>query len=203
VYIAAMAGEDSDSSGDGGDAEHLGLIARAVNIWRSPSYRFALLFLPYLAIVSIGYPIFVKRFSGILDTFITATASIEYWIFLPFTDAISVHDKLVVFDGFSVKIIDECTGIYEMVIFAAAVLAFPTAWSKKFTGLLMGCPLIYLFNVVRIAMLIVVGRYWPDAFDFMHLYFWQATMIMMITSIWLLWIVKVVRTDEIDSAVTA
>ena len=40
----------------------------------------------------------------------------------------------------------------------AAVLAFPTEWSKKFTGFLMGCPLIYLFNVVRIAMLIVVGR---------------------------------------------
>ena len=49
-------------------------------------------------------------------------------------------------------------------------------------------------------LLIVVGRFWPAAFNFMHLYFWQATMIIMITSIWLLWIIKVVRTDEPDSA---
>jgi hypothetical protein len=45
-------------------------------------------------------------------------------------------------------------------------------------------------------MLMVVGRYYPAAFDFMHLYFWQATMIVMITSVWLLWIMKVVRSGE-------
>jgi archaeosortase B (VPXXXP-CTERM-specific) len=162
-----------------------------------------LLFLPYLAIASVGYPIIVERFQGIIEAFINATASLQYWAFVPFTDDISVNEKLVVFGGFSVKIIDECTGIYEMLIFGAAVLAFPTEWSKKFTGILMGCPLIYLFNVVRIAMLIVVGRYFPDAFNFMHLYFWQATMIVMITSVWLLWIIKVVRSDEDDSAVPA
>ena len=52
-------------------------------------------------------------------------------------------------------------------------------------------------------MLIVVGKFFPKAFDFMHLYFWQATMIVMITSVWLLWIIKVVRTDEVDSVVPA
>ena len=63
-------------------------------------------------------------------------------------------------------------------------------------GLLLGCPLIYLFNVARIAGLIAVGRYWHEAFEFMHLYFWQATMIVMITSVWLLWIVKVVQRED-------
>jgi len=29
----------------------------------------------------------------------------------------------------------------------------------------------------------------------MHLYFWQATMIAMITSVWLLWITKVVQRE--------
>jgi archaeosortase B (VPXXXP-CTERM-specific) len=90
-----------------------------------------------------------------------------------------------------------------MLIFSAAVLAFPTSWKKKAVGLLLGNPAIYLFNVVRIAMLIVVGRYWPGAFDFMHLYFWQATMIVMIVSVWLLWIIKVVRTDEAPLPATA
>jgi archaeosortase B (VPXXXP-CTERM-specific) len=203
VYPAAMANQESDPGGDGAAPEGEGLVQRVLGVWRNPAYRFALLFLPYLGIVAVGYPFFVKNFNEVIQVFIHATASIEYWLFWPFTDDISVSEKLVVFHGFSVKIIDECTGIYEMLIFSAAVLAFPTQWSKKFTGFLMGCPLIYLFNVVRIAMLIVVGRYYPDAFNFMHLYFWQATMIIMITSVWLLWIIKVVRSDEVDSATPA
>jgi hypothetical protein len=49
-------------------------------------------------------------------------------------------------------------------------------------------------------MLILVGRYYAPAFDFMHLYFWQATMIVWITLVWLLWIMKVVRDDEDEPA---
>ena len=37
----------------------------------------------------------------------------------------------------------------------------------------------------------------------MHLYFWQATLILMITSVWLLWIFKVVRHEEPGAAAGA
>jgi archaeosortase B (VPXXXP-CTERM-specific) len=94
-----------------------------------------------------------------------------------------------------VHIIEECTGVYEVLIFAAAVLAFPTIWPKKWVGLGLGLPLLYFFNVLRIAVLILVGKYMPQYFDFMHLYFWQATLILMITSVWLLWITQVVNRD--------
>ncbi|MBW2231399.1 MAG: archaeosortase/exosortase family protein [Deltaproteobacteria bacterium] len=173
-----------------------GLMHRWRAIWANPAYRFVLLFLPYLVLVSILYPLIVEHYFAIVQAFIKGTAGIEYWIFSWFSDDVRLDDKLVFFNGFAVKIIDECTGIYEMLIFAAAVLAFPATRASKGVGILLGCPLIYLFNVVRIAMLIVVGRYWPVAFDFMHLYFWQGTMIIWIVSIWMLWIVKVVRSDE-------
>ena len=45
-------------------------------------------------------------------------------------------------------------------------------------------------------MLVWVGRFHNELFEFMHIYFWQATLILMITSVWLLWILKVVRRDE-------
>jgi archaeosortase B (VPXXXP-CTERM-specific) len=173
-----------------------GLMDRLRAVWRNPAYRFVLLFLPYLGFVSILYPLVVENYFGIVQAFIEGTAYLEYWIFSWFTEDTKLEDKLVYFAGFAVKIIDECTGIYEMLIFTAAVMAFPTTWRNRGLGVVLGCPLIYLFNVVRIAMLIVVGRYWPMAFDFMHLYFWQGTMIIWIVSIWLLWIIKVVRSDE-------
>jgi archaeosortase B (VPXXXP-CTERM-specific) len=112
-----------------------------------------------------------------------------------FSDATSVSDKVVSYKGFAVHIIEECTGVYEVLIFAAAVLAFPTIWPKKWVGLGLGLPLLYFFNVLRIAVLILVGKYMPQYFDFMHLYFWQATLILMITSVWLLWITQVVNRD--------
>lgn len=170
--------------------------ARLVAAWRNPAYRFVLLFIVYLGGMAIAYPRLRVRFQGVIDGLATGTAWVEYAVFRVFSDSVTISGKVVVFQGFAVKIIEECTGLYEVVIFAAAVLAFPTTWRKRAIGILMGVPLLYLFNVVRIAVLIVVGRYWSEYFDFMHLYFWQATLILMITSVWLLWIIKVVRSDE-------
>ena len=192
----AAQSDQKDAAGPDGAAGPTDLIGRVRAAWSNPAYRFVLLFLPYLGLVSIAYPLVIEHHGGIIQAFIHATAQIEYWILWPIAETITVNEKLVSYNGFPVRIIDECTGIYEMLIFTSAVLAFPTRWRKKFWGLVLGCPLIYLFNVVRIAVLMVVGRYHPIAFDFMHLYFWQATMIVWITLVWLLWIMKVVRDDE-------
>ena len=100
--------------------------------------------------------------------------------------------------GFGVRIIEECTGIFEAIIFVAAVLAFPTSLARKAIGVALGVPLLYVVNVLRILVLLVVGSSWPAVFEFMHLYFWQATLILMITSVWLLWIFKVVRHGKQD-----
>ena len=59
--------------------------------------------------------------------------------------------------------------------------------------------MIYVMNVARIVALLVVGRYSDYWFDFMHLYFWQVTMIVMIASAWMAWLWWVVR-DETDPA---
>ena len=165
-------------------------------IWANPAYRFVALFLIYLGLVSVLYPLFTASFSGVIRWLIDATAYVEYLLLRPFTSEVSYAGNLVVFQGFSVKIIVECTGIFEIMIFSAAVLAFPTSIRKKAIGLFLGAPLLYLFNVVRIIVLILVGRYWFSIFDFMHIYFWQATLILMITSVWLLWIFKVVRDED-------
>lgn len=174
---------------------------RAVFAWirsstSNPALRFVVFFLLFLSLQALAYPHLKQRFQVIPKTVILGTAQVEYLLLRIFTAEVSLSERLVVLDGFPVKIIEECTGFYEAIIFLAAVLAFPTSWRKKGIGVLLGLPLIYLFNLLRIMMLIVVGRYYRQAFDFMHLYFWQATMIIMITSVWLLWLIKVVRDEK-------
>jgi archaeosortase B (VPXXXP-CTERM-specific) len=190
-------GEDAADSGlDATAGPKPGVLARAVAIWRNPAYRFVILFLVYLLLAAILYPPFTQNFPKVIYGMMTITAEIECWILSWFADQVVCNENLVSFMGFPVKIIVECTGIYEVLIFSSAVLAFPTSWSKRAIGLLMGAPLLYFFNVVRIIVLILVGKFWSSIFDFMHIYFWQATLILMITSVWLLWIFKVVRDDE-------
>lgn len=189
-------GVESGAPSPGGDAG-------SVPAWKNPAYRFVFFFLVYLGIVAAAYPPFRERYTFILDALAAGTAAIEYQFFSLFSDNVVLTEKVVVFQGFAVKIIEECTGVYEVLIFISAVMAFPTTLKKKAIGFGMGIPLLYLFNVVRIAVLIMVGRYFPDYFDFMHLYFWQATLILMITSVWLIWIIKVVKSDQPVSAISS
>jgi archaeosortase B (VPXXXP-CTERM-specific) len=164
--------------------------------WSNPAYRFVSLFLLYLAIEAVAYPFLKQRFTFVVKWMIIGTAKVEFYLFKLFTSEVTISERTVTYAGFPVKIIEECTGAYEIIIFAAAVLAFPTGWKKKAVGFGLGIPLIYFFNVIRIMVLILVGHFYHAAFQFMHLYFWQATMIAMITSVWLLWIVKVVRHEK-------
>ena len=178
---------DGGSDGSGGSDD--------LPVWKNPAYRFVFLFLVYLGVVAFGYPRLREEYVWVLDGLAIFTANVEYYMFSLFSDETLVSDKVVSYRGFAVHIIEECTGIYEVLIFAAAVFAFPTMWPKKWVGLGLGIPILYVFNVLRIAVLMLVGKYLPEYFDFMHLYFWQATLILMITSVWLLWITQVVNRD--------
>jgi archaeosortase B (VPXXXP-CTERM-specific) len=176
--------------------EPRGIGARIRQIWANAAYRFVIFFLINLGIVAIVYSIITGELFGIVEGMMSITTNIEGFILGIFSSHVSVGLYSVTFEGFPVKIIEECTGIYEILIFTAAVMAFPTSLKKKGIGLAFGVPLMYLFNVIRILVLILIGRYYYSIFDFMHLYFWQVTLILMITSVWVLWILKVVNREK-------
>ena len=169
---------------------------RIRSVWENPAHRFVILFALLLGVEVVAYPVLTKRWFFAVQAATAATARIEYALLSLVSDAVTIDGNLVSFGGFAVRIIEECTGAFEAIIFLAAVLAFPTTWRKRAIGLALGVPILYVFNLLRILVLLVVGRYWPATFEFMHLYFWQATLILMITSVWLLWIFKVVRRGE-------
>lgn len=179
---------------------HTGFLAWTRRAFADPTWRFLVLFALYLAAVGILLPVATKAFPGVNRFMVTATAAIEYAVLALFTEQASLSGTVVHFGEFGVRIIGECTGLFEMAIYMACVLAFPTSWRKKGLGLLFGIPAIYAFNVLRILCLLVVGRYANSSFEFFHLYFWQGTLILMIASVWMLWIYLVVR-DETGASV--
>ncbi len=176
-----------------------GFLAWIRRSFANPTWRFLALFAVYLGAVGTLLPIGLETFPGINQFLIRATAAIEYALLAPFTDQAALKNTYLQFGSFGVEIISECTGLFEMAIYAACVLAFPTSWRKRGLGLLFGIPAIYAFNILRILCLLLVGHFDYSRFDFFHLYFWQGTLILMITSVWMLWIYLVVR-NEGDSS---
>lgn len=153
-----------------------------------PQLRYPLLVLVYLTIVGGLTTFFFDALRPTLDRLEALTAETVCAFMAIFTSKMSVSGDLVTYDGFSVSIIIECVGILEMIIYSACVLAFPASVRARAIGVPAGCAAIFSFNVLRIATLLLVGRHWHAAFDFFHLYFWQATLIAMIVGVLYAWI---------------
>ena len=135
-------------------------------------------FLVRLALYLGGAMALVPQLSAqAMQPFKDATASLAAALFGLFSDSVSAHGDIVsIAGGFSVQIVSECFGLLEMTIFAV--------------------------NLLRIGMLLWVGGYSREFFEFAHLYFWQATLVLGITALWLFWVRFVVR-DEAPAVVRA
>ncbi|RQD88403.1 archaeosortase B [Methanosalsum natronophilum] len=101
--------------------------------------------------------------------------------------------SFVYLENMSLRVIDECTGIYEILVYASCVLAYSTTISKKMIGLAFGIPAILGINMVRLVSLSVVGVWNPDLFDYIHYYFWQVTLLIIIAIVVIVWIEQVVK----------
>jgi exosortase H (IPTLxxWG-CTERM-specific) len=169
----------------------------------SPMVRFVVLFLVFLLIVGVAFSQLITRYHDNILWLMRLTATLTGAIVSVFSSNVFYSGVIVSFRGFSVEIIDECTGLFEMLIYIAAVVAFSTTIRKKLLGMVIGIPAIFLFNLARIIFLLLAGAYSKSLFDFMHLYFWQATLIIMISSVWIGWLYLVVfrekRTLEVSS----
>ncbi|MBW2270757.1 MAG: exosortase H [Deltaproteobacteria bacterium] len=173
-----------------------GPLARLVAFWTQPTQRFALLFFLYLLAIALIYPAARIRLAPTLEAMEHFTADVVYTLMSAISSEVRMNEyKAVFFGPFVVTIIEECTGLYEALLLGAAMLAFPTTWGKAILGFVIGFPMIYAMNIIRICALLTVGRYFGEYFEFLHLYFWQVTMVLMVATTWLIWVKWVVRRD--------
>jgi exosortase H (IPTLxxWG-CTERM-specific) len=88
---------------------------------------------------------------------------------------------------FAVNIENGCNGVETMIIFMAAVLAFPASWRARLAGLALGLVAIQGINLVRVVALFLTGTYLPSFFDTSHTVIWQTLVILSGVLLWLLW----------------
>jgi exosortase H (IPTLxxWG-CTERM-specific) len=67
-----------------------------------------------------------------------------------------------------------CNAVEVCLLFAAAVLAFPAPIKARLAGAVTGILVIQGLNLLRIISLLILARFAQKAFDFFHMYVWDA-----------------------------
>ncbi|MEM6317517.1 MAG: archaeosortase/exosortase family protein [Bacteroidota bacterium] len=117
-----------------------------------------------------------------------------------FGHSVSVADEVISGAGATVRIAGGCDGLEATALFLAAILVFPIPFKFKWPGLLVGFLVLSFLNIFRIAGLFLTQKYWPEAFDFMHiqggLYLYSIITILLML-IWADWALKNYKKDQI------
>ncbi len=100
----------------------------------------------------------------------------------------SAGDILTV-DGFSMRIIHECTAFNYVLILSTAILFYPRHTLRyRFAGVLVAAPLVVFLNALRLVISGVSGTVSMRLFNFVHEYLWVALFSLLIFAIWKVWV---------------
>jgi exosortase H (IPTLxxWG-CTERM-specific) len=102
--------------------------------------------------------------------------------------ATTVSGSSIASARFSIDVARGCDAVEPAALFAAAVLAFPAPWRRKWPGLALGVLLLFALNLGRIVSLFLVGVYWPRLFHSLHADVWQVVFIVLAIVCWAGWI---------------
>lgn len=117
-------------------------------------------------------------------------AALSAWIVTRFDTGV-LAQGIVIRDldsGFAVAIQAGCNGVEAMIVLGAALLAFPAPWKHRLLGMLAGFLAIQTMNLARIISLFYLGQWNRTAFDWAHLYIWQALIMLDVLIVFLIWL---------------
>jgi len=91
-------------------------------------------------------------------------------------------------NGFAISIEAGCNGIEAAIVLIAAMLAYPAPAKHRAIGIAAGLCAVQALNVLRVISLFYLGQWNASAFEWAHLYVWQALIMLDVVVVWLVWI---------------
>jgi len=96
--------------------------------------------------------------------------------------------NLIQLDGFRASVITECSVLYPALLFGSFLSTFPASKRYKALGLVLGLPVLFSLNTMRLAAVVVAGASHPRLFEVLHVYLGQITMVLAVCLLALLWL---------------
>jgi len=86
-----------------------------------------------------------------------------------------------------IQIVPDCTPLFPTLLLLGGILAFPAGWRFKLAGVALGIVVLWLYNLLRIYVLMAVLRYAPAQFDLVHVYLWQSVTLLVVLGCFVAW----------------
>ena len=156
---------------------------------QAPMFRFFLLFVVLLtALLAVELTPPVQ--AAFVLPWTEGLARVSAALVTVFDSAVIVSGKTLqsARNGFAVSIEAGCNGIEAAIVLIAAMLAFPAPWKHRAVGIAAGLAAVQALNVVRVVSLFYLGQWSFAAFEWAHLYLWQALVMLDALIVWMLWL---------------
>ena len=156
---------------------------------QAPMVRFFILFVVIL-VVLFAAELAPPAQSAVVVPWTEALVRISVGIATLFDSHVAAAGRILrsTANGFAVSIEAGCNGIEAAIVLIAAMLAFPAPWRHRAIGILVGLCAVQALNVLRVISLFYLGQWNASAFEWAHLYVWQALIMLDVLVVWLVWI---------------
>lgn len=88
------------------------------------------------------------------------------------------------------RIIEGCNAVSVIILFAAFVFAFSSGLKRTFLYIIFGTVLIYILNIVRIALLTYSLYYYPQYKELLHGTIFPLFIYGVVFLLWVCWVLK-------------
>ena len=90
----------------------------------------------------------------------------------------------------------ECTGLFSLFIYLAAVVAYPASAKHKGWGVVAGVPAFFSYSVGRLVLIGSIDHFVPSWFNWFHIYFMVLLNLGFFLFIWAIWVNRWVNTTR-------
>jgi len=160
--------------------------------------RFILIFLGSYFILTLFYNIYLEmsgsdQYYPDFFTYLVAVQSEAVIETLGYSSRIAPHQqeasmKLFVNDYFLVRVVEGCNSISIIILFAAFVLSFFAKWKTTLLYIFAGAVIIYVMNIVRIAILSIGVYEYPQYTEFLHSIIFPLIIYGTVFILWIIWV---------------
>ncbi len=91
---------------------------------------------------------------------------------------------------------DPCNGLTIMALFCGFIIVLPGNWKYKIVFCILGIFIIHISNVVRIAILCIILKYYPNALEFNHTYTFTFVVYIIVFLLWWIWVSRVMKKNK-------
>jgi len=168
-------------------------------------YRPFFIFLIKFFLVYIGltvlYQLYLNQYDGLIyfqvDNFtqLVARQVNNMLLFFNYNSSLELHDKeasvkLFLDNVYVARVVEGCNALSVIILFVAFVVAFSGRWLQTALFILVGCVLIHILNVFRIALLSIALLHYPKHEQILHGVIFPLFIYGVVFGLWVIWVNK-------------